>query len=181
MGPARRVPRWASNRKTTHMRNRTFFSPDFCNYVLFPVDALQDMYVQAQRRPWSREAGGELYSCSPFDAGLVISSVTGPHADDIRRRGFFNPDHQRLTRERNAKFEEGQHVVGIWHTHPEACPTPSVMDERAACQYLASLEGDRARYLLVTLGNKGSPLGMAVSVVQFASPDFQITQLHESD
>lgn len=163
------------------MRNRTFFYPDFLKHVLFPVDALQDMYVQAQRRPWSREAGGELYSRSPFDAGLMISSVTGPHTDDVRRRAFFNPDHQRLTRERNTKFGEGQHVVGIWHTHPEARPTPSTMDERTAAQYLSAFEGDRSRYLLVTLGNKGVPLRMAVSVVEAApAGGFRVFELSES-
>lgn len=144
------------------MSNRLFFYPDFRRYVLFTADTLDHMYAHAQRRLWQKEAGGESYTIDPDAHGLIITAVTGPNPGDRRGRHCFNPDIEATTRDRERQFAQGRHAVGLWHTHPEAWPSPSGQDRRTAEEYLNAFGGDRNLYLIVILGNRGDPPNMAV-------------------
>ena len=142
--------------------NRIFFYPDYRRYVLFTADVLHHMYAYAQRRPWQREAGGEIYAIDPDAHGILITVATGPNPGDRRGRHSFNPDITAATRDREQQFAQGRHAVGLWHTHPEAMPSPSGPDRRATEEYLDAFAGERSRYLMVTLGHRGDPPAMAV-------------------
>jgi len=148
------------------VRNRVFHYPDYRQYVIFTTDTLDHMYPYAQRWPWSKEAGGEIYSPAPFEPGLIVSSAIGPTPHDIRKRHLFKPDIDALTLHRNWRYEQGQHVVGLWHTHPEEKPSPSIQDQKTTLEYLSAFQGGRDRYLLVILGDKGVPLNMSVWVAE---------------
>ncbi|WP_240794561.1 Mov34/MPN/PAD-1 family protein [Azoarcus sp. DD4] len=141
---------------------RIFFYPDSTRYVLFTEQVLAHMYVHAQRRPWQKEAGGEIFSAAPNATGLVISAAAGPHPRDHRRRHGWIPDAAAADRARHAAFSLGKHAVGLWHTHPEPRPSPSGLDRQTTHEYLETFQDQRSRYLLVIIGNRGTPVSMGV-------------------
>lgn len=144
------------------MNNRLFFYPDYRRYVLFTANALEHMYGQVQRRIWQKEAGGEIYAFDPDAHGLIVSAATGPNKGDRRTRSSYNPDVNAAMRERERLFALDQHAVGLWHTHPEPFPSPSGPDKRTTEEYLRAFQGDRDRYLMVILGDRGNPVNMTV-------------------
>lgn len=143
---------------------RIFFYPDSTRYVLFTEQALAHMYAHAQRRPWQKEAGGEIFSTEPDATGLVISTAAGPNPRDRRSRCSWNPDTTASDRNRQSEFALGRHAVGLWHTHPEPSPSPSYLDRQTIREYLEAFQSDRSRYLMVIIGNHGSPPNMGVWV-----------------
>lgn len=143
---------------------RIFLYPDSTRYVLFTEQALAHMYAHAQHRPWQKEAGGEIFSDAPDSAGLVITSAAGPNPRDRRSRYAWNPDTTAADLDRQTKFDQGRHAVGLWHTHPEPSPTPSTLDRQTTQDYLEAFKGDRSRYLMVIIGNRGSPPALEVWV-----------------
>lgn len=151
------------------MTIRLFFYPDFTRYVLFTADALAHMYGHIQCRPWHKEAGGELFANDPNAAGLVVTAAAGPNPSDRRNRRSWNPDTEGANQDRQQQYVLGRHAVGLWHTHPEPSPSPSGLDQRTTGEYLAAFHGDRARYLMVILGNRGIPTNMTVWVASSES------------
>lgn len=143
---------------------RIFFYPDSTRYVLFTEQVLAHMYGQVQRRPWQKEAGGEIFSATPDAIGLVINSAVGPNPRDQRSRNAWNPDTAAADLNRQAEFAQGRHAVGLWHTHPEPSPSPSALDRGTTLEYLEAFQGYRFRYLMVIIGNSGSPPSMGVWV-----------------
>lgn len=146
--------------------NRLFFWPDQRRYVLFTHAALSHMYRCAQRWPWQREAGGEIFAVDPDAHGIHIATASGPASSDHRSRQGFNPDIVAAHRERLRQFEQCLHAVGLWHTHPESVPTPSPLDRRTVESYLDAFTGEREHYLMVILGNSGRPTNMQVWSVE---------------
>lgn len=150
------------------MTIRIFFDNAFTHYVLFTSDALAYMYAHTQRRLWQKEAGGELFAYDPDASGLVIAAATGPNPDDRRSRCSWNPDTSAADRDRQKQYMYGRHAVGLWHTHPEPVPSPSGRDRRTTQDYLEAFHGERKKYLMVTLGNRGNPPNMAVWAASYA-------------
>lgn len=141
---------------------RIFFYPDSRRYVLFTESALEHIYGHMQRWPWQKEAGGEIFSAEPDAAGLIITVATGPSAEDRRSRHSWNPDTAAADRDRQMEYALGRHAVGLWHTHPEASPSPSSQDRETTREYLEAFQGQRSRYLMVIVGNQGKPPSMTV-------------------
>lgn len=144
------------------MSCRTFFSPDRARYVLFTESVLRHMYAYAQRAWNQTEAGGEIYSPTPYSSSLLVDAVAGPHPKDRRSRHSYNPDVEAATRMRNAEYRRGRHAIGLWHTHPEARPSPSGRDRTTTEDYLRAFGEDRERYLSVIIGNRGETPEMTV-------------------
>lgn len=144
------------------MSCRIFFYPDLRRYVLFTKSTLDYMYAHIQCRCWQKEAGGEIYCGDPDAHGLIISAATGPNRSDQRGRHSFNPDVDATSRHRELQFAQGRHAVGLWHTHPENIPSPSGLDRRTTEDYLNAFQGQRDRYLMVILGNRGNTHNMTV-------------------
>lgn len=144
------------------MNCRTYFSPDMTSYVLFSESVLQHMYKYAQRAWYKTEAGGEIFSPSPYSTSLLVDAVTGPHSKDRRSRYSCNPDFEAATRARNTQYEHGRHAIGLWHTHPEPWPSPSGSDRETTADYLKAFGVDRVRYLTVIIGNRGEAPAMTV-------------------
>lgn len=141
---------------------RIFFYPDSTRYVLITEQALAHMYAHVQRWPWQKEAGGEIFSSAADATGLVVSAAAGPNPRDHRSRHAWNPDTEAADRDRQAEFALGRHAVGLWHTHPEPSPSPSALDRQTTLEYLEAFQGDRSRYLMVIVGNRGNPPAMGV-------------------
>lgn len=144
------------------MGNRIFFMPDRSGYIVFEQGVLLHMYGHVQRRYWSCEAGGQLFSSSPNDSAVLISAASGPNSRDQRSRHAFRPNAPQATQDRQMQFALGKHAVGLWHTHPEPCPSPSGLDERTTKEWLSDFEGQMTGFLLVIVGNKGEVPAMAV-------------------
>lgn len=161
MGARSCTPRWTHS-DTSFPVIWIFFYANSTHYVLFTEQALEHMYAHAQRWPWQREAGGEIFSTVPGASGLIIASAAGPNASDRRSRTSWNPDTAAADLGRHNEFAQGRHAVGLWHTHPEMSPTPSDLDRETTSEYLKSFQGQRSRYLMVIIGNRGKTPSMAV-------------------
>lgn len=136
--------------------------PGSSRYVLFTQPVLEHMYSYAQRKIWQKEAGGEIFSPIPESSGLIVNSVAGPNPKDRRSRCGWNPDNVAADKDRLRHFAKGLHAVGLWHTHPERSPSPSVQDRETTRDYLEAFQDDRSSYLMVIIGNQGNPPAMAV-------------------
>lgn len=141
---------------------RTFFSPDKSRYVLFTERVLSYMYSHAQRKWKQPEAGGEIYSPTPYCQSMLVDDVAGPHPGDRRNRYSSNPDVVATTQARHAKYEQGRHAVGLWHTHPQRQPKPSDTDKCTTEDYLRAFNSERDRYLSIIIGNCGEVPTMTV-------------------
>ena len=144
------------------MTSRIFLLPENRGRVLFDDGVLRHMYKYAQTRFWHCEAGGQLFSETPHESSVVVSVVSGPHLRDSRSRHNFVPDLTSATRDRQSQFILGSHAVGLWHTHPEANPSPSNQDYDTTRKYLEAFDGMMNGFLLVILGNSGNPFNMMV-------------------
>ena len=158
--------------------SRIFFYPDNSQYVMFTDQVLAHMYKHAQRCLWQKEAGGEIFSSEPSSHGLIISNAMGPSPADQRLRNAWNPDVKASDRNRQTEFEQYRHAVGLWHTHPECTPSPSWRDQKTTWEYLDSFEGDRSRYFMVIIGNRGSVPAMTVwvAIVQSSRDWIQLSE-----
>ena len=144
------------------MSDRTFELPNNRGALHFTPEVLEYMYVHAQTHWRHPEAGGQLFSTAPENREVIIDIATGPHQADRRKRHSFHPDNTTADQDREQLFSEGYCAVGLWHTHPEATPNPSREDRNTAFDYLAGFNGELEAFVLVTLGNTGSPLNMSV-------------------
>ena len=148
------------------MTHSVFLDRNGPSYVILEQHVVRYICRYAQRRPWQAEAGGELFSPNPYSTPMHVTLATGPHRTDIRRRRYFRPDSKKMTDTRLELFETGLHAIGIWHTHPQAVPSPSQKDIRTARQYLHEFQSMRRYYLLLTAGNKGRPPRVSVCLVR---------------
>ncbi|XLZ69751.1 Mov34/MPN/PAD-1 family protein [Massilia sp. SR12] len=139
--------------------------PDGSGVLVFTEMVLEHMYRYAQIGWFSREAGGQLFCAAPHLPDTLIDVVTGPNSKDKRRRCAFVPDVSQANFDRHQQFANGRHAVGLWHTHPERFPTPSHQDLKTAAEYLAAFGSNMDGFLLVVLGNYGSPPELAVWLV----------------
>lgn len=161
------------------MSDRSFLLPENLGRVVFKPDVLQHMYSQIQSNYWSREAGGQLFSPNPHELEVLITSASGSNSLDIRRRHGFNPNVAQAMLDREDQFSAGRHAVGLWHTHPEAIPFPSIADQKTAQNYLAAFEGIMTGFLLVILGNQGMPPNMAVwMAISHGARWMEIPEIH---
>lgn len=144
------------------MSERRFQLPEDRGIVVFSNEVLRHMYRYAQLSFWDREAGGQLFSSTPEQSLVTISLATGPCRKDRRTRCSFHPDVHKATEDRFQQFAKGLHAVGLWHTHPEAWPTPSNEDRITTQKYLEAFHGDMEGFLLAILGNQGSPRNLTV-------------------
>jgi integrative and conjugative element protein (TIGR02256 family) len=144
------------------MASRTFLLPGNRGHVIFVDKVLKHLYRHTQTHFWHREAGGQLFSNTPHEASVVVCIATGPHPQDSRSRFHFTPNLTSATVDRQTNFNLGIYAVGLWHTHPEANPKPSIQDYNTTREYLDAFHGIMNGFLLVIIGNYGNPLNMAV-------------------
>lgn len=135
------------------------------------------MYKHAQVKRYDCEAGGQIFSMSISERVVIIDGITGPYCSDKRDRTHWKPDKKRLVADRQSMFSTGFHVVGIWHTHPEAKPRPSCTDKETCESHLALLDNAYTGFLMLTLGNGGVPLNL--SVYLSTRPSYTWQQLEE--
>ncbi len=116
--------------------------------------ALKQMQAFTQHRCWHSEAGGVLLGRHLLDShDVVVDEVSTPQNGDRRSRfGFFRSSkHERVARQRWMDENSTSAYLGLWHTHPERDPTPSVVDQHDWKQAIAddTYEGDRLFFPIV--------------------------------
>lgn len=92
---------------------------------------LQYMASYKQIHPDMPEAGGQLYAPSLVSETINICSVTGPYPNDKRHRFGYSMLGDTASADRQEQFRTGYHLCGLWHTHPETNPNPSLVDVEA--------------------------------------------------
>ncbi|ATB35243.1 hypothetical protein CYFUS_000655 [Cystobacter fuscus] len=96
------------------------------------VDVFQRLHSFRQVGARQPEAGGILLGRYIVDSeAVVVDEVSSPMPGDRRTRfSFFRHQraHQWLIEQRWKESEGTCHYLGEWHTHPEATPTPSLVD-----------------------------------------------------
>lgn len=129
----------------------------------FSAAALRTMRAHVQRKPGSRESVGQLYSrdltsdCIVIEEATVLTPTWAAWA-----RVQFDP--RRAAAERETKFESGLHCVGLWHTHPEALPTPSPEDKVLAREHSQAAKGQLTGLVFAIVGTQAIPAGLRVWV-----------------
>lgn len=99
--------------------------------LIFTSAAVEQLQRQIQKDRWQPEAGGVLLGRHLADSDdIVVDEVTTPQPSDRRTRfSFFRSEaHELIARERWLEEANTLAYLGLWHTHPEDSPTPSVVD-----------------------------------------------------
>jgi integrative and conjugative element protein (TIGR02256 family) len=132
--------------------------------VVLSDDVVFHVLRHRQKRPWSKEAGGQLFARFSEQA-TIVHVATGPRPSDRRSRRSYNPDPDAEQGEIDEMYDVGLHYVGTWHSHPEKVPTPSHMDtwtmQRTVSKAVHSLSG----FLLLVVGTDDPPAGFHLSRV----------------
>jgi integrative and conjugative element protein (TIGR02256 family) len=91
------------------------------------------MRRHAQDAPHKPESGGVLLGRHILDThDIVVDRVTTPLPDDRQSRTRFfraRRRHQALIDQAWRESDGACTYLGEWHTHPEAVPTPSLIDQ----------------------------------------------------
>src|SRR5262249_19655585 len=101
----------------------------------------------------SSEAGGQLFAVIEGHRWIIVRA-TGPRASDFRRRFRFFPSRRHEQAEIDQLFISGLHYIGDWHTHPEARPTPSMMDLQSIDETVRNSVHQLPGFLLVIVGTQ---------------------------
>lgn len=78
---------------------------------------------------FAREAGGMIFAEISGDT-VKLSHISEPSFFDLRSRFRFTMNFSQAQKEIEKRFRDNLHYVGEWHTHPEAIPQPSKLDQR---------------------------------------------------
>ncbi|EOK55525.1 TPA: Mov34/MPN/PAD-1 family protein [Streptococcus suis] len=102
----------------------------------------------------SPEAGGVLIGKRLKNGNIIITDVTIPQIEDTQKRYFFKKNreiHQQLSDEKWLESNKFSIVLGEWHTHPEAIPTPSSVDKKS-WKLNVSKQHDSRVYVFIIVG-----------------------------
>lgn len=128
-----------------------------------PVEPLQALQSHAQRKWWSREAAGQLFSKEPDSDMVRVDAVTKLPSRVATRTGL-RLDIPAVRKEREVLFEQGLHCLGFWHTHPEPVPTPSPDDIALAADHASASSATFGGLVFVIVGTAAAPAGVGVWV-----------------
>ncbi len=122
----------------------------------FKIDKipLQKIIEYLQVNDEMKEAGGVLLGRYIIDSNdIVVDDITTPMQNDVRKRFFFLKQkkyHQKIVTESWIKSKGTCNYLGEWHTHPEAIPTPSIVDTKEWERLLKStkFEGESLYFVI---------------------------------
>lgn len=131
--------------------------------LTFSPAALEVLKSNVQRVAFSKESVGQLYS-----RDLTVANIEICHATKLRPllAGFarvqFEP--RSAMAERQVMLARGLHCVGLWHTHPEAVPVPSLEDRKLAKDHALAAKPNLAGLVFAIVGHAQLPRGLQVWV-----------------
>ena len=131
--------------------------------LTFSTEALHLFESRVQKGWWRNESVGQLYVRNLMTDDVYVEVATLLPPMSANRTGVrFNPSH--AFDERDKFFREGLHCIGLWHTHPEPIPMPSVEDELLAADYACAAAKELLGIIFVIVGTKSFPHGLGVWV-----------------
>jgi integrative and conjugative element protein (TIGR02256 family) len=122
---------------TPPARERLFHLPD-AGLLLIEKSVLER--IQAYRQVGNQSEAGGLLIGYFRDPHLHITDLTLPGAGDRYSRFRFarkDPSHLQLVHDLHTGSGRLLNLLGEWHTHPEAVPSPSGIDRRDWVKTLA--------------------------------------------
>lgn len=131
--------------------------------ILFSEPVLAHLESQRQLRWWQREAGGLLFA-RIFEKLIFVEEATGPRTGDWRSRFSFRISRAPAQAEIDARYLQGLHYIGDWHSHPEPVPIPSGRDERTMASRVLESQHQLAGFVFVLIGQAALPQGLTVVV-----------------
>lgn len=125
--------------------------------LIITSQAVEQLLAHAQRKWWQREAGGVLLGRHLTDSDdAVVDEITVPQSSDHRTRfSFFRSGkHEHIARERWLAEANTLAYLGLWHTHPEDSPAPSIVDRQDWQQAVAQDTFDGPRLFFPIVGRR---------------------------
>ena len=117
----------------------------------------------AQRRMWSKESVGQLYTPDPGAKVVKITEISKLISSWSSYSGVrFNI--KAMENERAEYFDKGLHCVGIWHSHPEEIPSPSSTDKILAADHALAGSAQYAGLVFLIVGTAAAEKGIGVWV-----------------
>ena len=111
----------------------------------------------------SLEAGGLLFAEFRLP-DILITEASRPNKQDKRTRNRFIPARKPRKRLIEQRFNEGLHLVGEWHTHPQERPVPSPIDLESMQDSFSKSKHELNAFLLVIVGSSRPELSLWVSL-----------------
>ena len=133
--------------------------------LTFSNEVINTMIQYRQTCRFHRESGGQLFGHFSELRTLIVEA-TRPKWLDRRSRLEFKPNRWLQRREIHARYIEGLHFVGDWHTHPELTPHPSGEDfQNMKDCFERSVHGLNA-FVMVVVGLAPPPAGLHISLIK---------------
>ena len=145
--------------------------------IIMP-EARSQMETFRQQKQHDPEAGGILLGRQfVHRSDIIVDEVTTPLKNDKRSRYRFHrsADHQRVAVNKWKKSDGYCMYLGLWHTHPQAHPTPSSIDYADWMNALnkGKYEGDHLFFII--LGTKSIGCWMGSKESKYKKSAEQIT------
>jgi hypothetical protein len=141
----------------------TYRLPGAAWCLAFPPAAVEHLHAHAQRRCWSKERVGQLYSADLTSSTVRIDAITTLGS----RWSSHNAIHLNMLAvlaERKKMFAAGLHCLGFWHSHPQTIPVPSQDDIAMAADHAQAASAVFAGLVFVIIGTAPAPDGLGVWV-----------------
>jgi hypothetical protein len=127
----------------------------------FHPAAVAVLTAHAQISADAPEAVGQLYSRDLTAPFLLVEHATKLQPTSASRTKVkFDP--KLAFEERKAMFSSGLHCVGLWHTHPEQCPTPSREDKTLVRDYAKNAIEQVPGIVFAIVGTLPYPQGLRI-------------------
>lgn len=96
--------------------------------LLHVPETVQRLLLDHRQRANDHERGGQLFADLRGAEGMRVAIATLPHRRDRAGRQWLELDRKRCREELLRAAQQGLHLIGYWHTHPETIPHLSSQD-----------------------------------------------------
>lgn len=128
-----------------------------------PGAAVAKLNAHTQRRIWSKESVGQLYSADLRSDVIRVDAVTKLQST-WSSHTRVQLDMPAVNKERADYFQKGLHCLGFWHTHPEPVPNPSNEDIAMAADHAFAGIEQFSGIVFIIVGTAPTPKGLGVWV-----------------
>jgi integrative and conjugative element protein (TIGR02256 family) len=133
------------------------------NQKLILTEPVLQVFRKFRQKPHKAEAGGLLFAEFHLPEIKVVFAST-PSRWDNRSRFLFIPHRASQRQIIPERFDNNQHLIGEWHTHPEPRPTPSLLDLQSMKESFVKSRHELNYFLMIIVGNMASRLELWVSI-----------------
>lgn len=132
--------------------------------VILEPAVLEHVLRYRQLRPWSTEAGGQLFGTIASDLIHVVRA-TGPYRGDERSRYRYRSNTGAAQRAIEECAAQKLLYLGEWHTHAEDSPNPSQLDGGAMKLLMANSRLNSDALLMLIVGRADGAQGLGLWTV----------------